>query len=107
MDTSNPTQVELGRPEEIEEGHCKTVSAFGRTVAVFKHEGRLFAVDDECPHRAGPLSLGVIQDSCVVCPLHAWSFELATGAKRGQTSYTVATYDVVEDGGVAYVKRKG
>lgn len=82
------------RFEEIEEGKCKTVDAWGRTIAVYKHEGQLYAVDDECPHRSGPLSLGHIEAGGVVCPLHAWIFDLKTGEKRGQSEMRVATYRV-------------
>jgi Rieske [2Fe-2S] domain len=39
---------------------------------VFEDEGRLFLVEDRCPHRGGPLSLGrrSADDQRVVCPWH-------------------------------------
>ena len=39
---------------------------------VFEHGGRLFLVQDRCPHRGGPLSLGSRSpdDKRVVCPWH-------------------------------------
>jgi nitrite reductase (NADH) small subunit len=52
----------------------------GRPVAVFRtKEDRVFALVDECPHRQGPLSEGIISGSTVTCPLHNWMINLADG----------------------------
>jgi hypothetical protein len=39
---------------------------------VFEHEGRVFLVEDHCPHRGGPLSLGrrSADQKRLVCPWH-------------------------------------
>jgi phenylpropionate dioxygenase-like ring-hydroxylating dioxygenase large terminal subunit len=37
-------------------------------------EGTLHAFGDQCPHRGTALSLGVIEDDCLVCPYHGWSY---------------------------------
>ena len=39
----------------------------------------LVAVDDRCPHMSAPLSLGVLEDCIVGCPLHSGRFDLASG----------------------------
>ena len=52
----------------------------GRPIAVFRtSEDRVFALVDECPHRKGPLSEGIISGSTVTCPLHNWGVELIDG----------------------------
>lgn len=101
--SSPPGRVRVCRLEEIEEGKSLSIEAFGRTVAVFRLGDRAFAVDDECPHRAGPLSLGVIEDGAVVCPLHAWAFDLVTGAKRGQEDCKVRIFQVSVEAGEVYL----
>ena len=50
-----------------------------REVAVFRLRDGVFATDNRCPHKAGPLCDGVVTGSSVVCPLHAWKVNLATG----------------------------
>ena len=53
----------------------------GRPIAVFRTgEDRVFALVDECPHRKGPLSEGIIAGNTVTCPLHNWVIDLAAGA---------------------------
>ena len=49
-------------------------------IAVFRsRDGRIFAVENLCPHRRGPLSEGVVGGGKVICPLHGHKFDLATG----------------------------
>ncbi len=52
----------------------------GRPIAVFRTaEDSLFALVDECPHRKGPLSEGILSGNTVTCPLHNWVIDLADG----------------------------
>ncbi|MHB1847011.1 MAG: nitrite reductase small subunit NirD [Deltaproteobacteria bacterium] len=86
---------------ELVEGKGRCVTVGGRDVALFRVEGRLFAIDNGCPHRGGPLSEGDVSGCLVYCPLHAWSFDLATGVSPGNPRARVETYPVrVTDGQV-------
>lgn len=52
----------------------------GKPVAVFRTaENGVFALIDECPHRRGPLSEGIICGDTVACPLHNWVIRLGDG----------------------------
>jgi nitrite reductase (NADH) small subunit len=52
----------------------------GRPVAVFRTgENAVFALIDECPHRKGPLSEGIVSGNTVTCPLHNWVIGLDDG----------------------------
>ena len=42
-------------------------------------DGQLTVTDNECPHRGGPLGQGVMEQGHVICPWHAWAFDLRTG----------------------------
>jgi nitrite reductase/ring-hydroxylating ferredoxin subunit len=56
------------------------------------------SVDPVCPHRGGPLAEGLTGGTMVVCPLHAWTFDLVTGCCAGGTE-AVGYYPArVEDG---------
>lgn len=63
-------------------GKGETVLLNGRRIAVFNVGGEFYALDDECPHRGGPLGSGWAEgEKCTVaCPLHGWEFDLKTGA---------------------------
>ncbi|MGE4094608.1 MAG: Rieske (2Fe-2S) protein [Candidatus Binatia bacterium] len=66
---------------------------------VFLHQPeQLLATDNHCPHRQGPLADGLVGGGKVVCPLHAWKFDLATGRCLGETA-TIRTYPVREVNG--------
>jgi phenylpropionate dioxygenase-like ring-hydroxylating dioxygenase large terminal subunit len=47
----------------------------GRNFVVWRTPDRnVVAAPDRCPHREAPLSEGSIEDGCLVCPYHGWSF---------------------------------
>ncbi len=49
-------------------------------IAVFRtSDDRVFALEDRCPHRGGPLSQGIVFGERVACPLHGWTVGLADG----------------------------
>lgn len=52
----------------------------GKPVAVFRtSENEVFALTDECPHKKGPLSEGIVSGRTVTCPLHNWVIGLEDG----------------------------
>ena len=68
-------------------------------VAMFKVEGNIYALSNICPHQqASKIYEGFIEDNCVVCPLHGWTFSLETGnlhnGRRGLDTFPVK----IEDG---------
>ncbi|HWU25344.1 MAG TPA: nitrite reductase small subunit NirD [Rhizomicrobium sp.] len=53
----------------------------GRPIAVFRtRDGEIFALIDECPHKQGPLSEGIVAGRTVTCPLHNWMIDLSSGS---------------------------
>jgi nitrite reductase (NADH) small subunit len=55
----------------------------------------VFAVQATCPHKNGPLADGIVGDDKVVCPLHAYKFDLASGEALGNTCEALKTYMVM------------
>ena len=54
--------------------------AAGPNVAVFRTAtDGVFALDDSCPHRGGPLSQGIVFGDRVACSFHNTCVELDTG----------------------------
>jgi nitrite reductase (NADH) small subunit len=73
-------------------------------VAVFRTaEDRVFALDDRCPHRGGPLSQGIVHGTRVACPLHNWTMELDSGEAVSPDQGCVRTYPVNVEQGMVYV----
>jgi nitrite reductase (NADH) small subunit len=86
--------MDLGPVSAIPKGEGRTYTVGTLRVAVFRaRDGRLFATQAECPHRRGPLSEGLLGGTTLICPLHEWSFDLASGmALHGECG--IQTYPV-------------
>ncbi|MCP3142558.1 Rieske (2Fe-2S) protein [Pyxidicoccus xibeiensis] len=69
-----------------------------RRVALVMVEGRLHALEDACPHRGGPLSEGDLAGHLLHCPLHAWPFDVRTGACPRNPGARVHIYEVRVEG---------
>jgi nitrite reductase (NADH) small subunit len=71
-------------------------------VAVFRTgSGEVFALRDQCPHRGGPLSQGIVHGTRVTCPLHDWVIDLTSGKATGADEGATPTFNVrVADGRV-------
>ena len=73
-------RVDLGPVDFIPVGEGRAYVVNDLTIAVFRQrDGRLFATNNHCPHRQGPLADGIFGAGKVICPLHAWKFDLEAG----------------------------
>lgn len=65
----------------------------GRQIALFRVDGAIYAIDNECSHAGGSLCKGPVSGAIVTCPLHGSAFDVTTGAvKRGPASRGQKTY---------------
>jgi len=89
IDLCAVTDVPAGGGKYVEHGH--------RALAVMRFAalgGETFRVmDDHCPHAGGSLSAGTIIDDCVICPWHAWPFNVNTGECPDAEAYRVKVYE--------------
>jgi len=75
-------------------------------IAVFRtRDDAVFALKDECPHKQGPLSQGIVYGDAVACPLHNWRIDLATGEARGPDIGCTRTYETKVQDGLVYLRR--
>lgn len=74
----------------------------GLEIAIFNLGDRFLATNNRCPHSGGPLCDGIVTGASVVCPLHAWKINLASGCVErpaGAREHCIPTYPTrVEDG---------
>jgi nitrite reductase (NADH) small subunit/3-phenylpropionate/trans-cinnamate dioxygenase ferredoxin subunit len=82
------------RVGDLAEGEGRTVEVGNKLIAVFCDHGRLFAIDDVCPHMGASLSGGYVEDGIVTCPWHAWRFRLADGAWADNPRIKIGSYPV-------------
>jgi nitrite reductase (NADH) small subunit len=95
-----PEGIEIGRLADIPRRGARCVRTPMGVIAVFRTmEDRVFALENRCAHRGGPLSEGIVHGASVTCPLHNWVFDLETGKALGADEGEVRTYPVeVVDG---------
>jgi nitrite reductase (NADH) small subunit len=59
---------------------ARPISTCDGPVAIFRTaDDEVYAIRNECPHRKGPLSDGIVHGHFVTCPLHNWVIDLRSG----------------------------
>jgi|GEM_PF-467178 len=94
--------VRIAHVESIPLREGRAVQIAGHDIAVFNLGNRFLAVENKCPHRGGPLADGIVSGGNVVCPLHAWKVDLASGEVTNQPAppRCVKTFPVRVENGV-------
>jgi nitrite reductase (NADH) small subunit len=78
----------------------------GEEIAIFRTaNGSVYALRNQCPHKQGPLSQGIVHDTSVTCPLHNWRISLVTGQALGEDKGCVPTIPVKIEGGRIMLSR--
>jgi nitrite reductase (NADH) small subunit len=73
-------------------------------IALFRTaDDQVFALHDHCPHKAGPLSQGIVHGTTVTCPLHAWKIDLASGAALAPDSGCTPKFPVLVHDGMVHL----
>jgi nitrite reductase (NADH) small subunit len=81
--------------DEVPLGQGRPFVVGKRRISLFRSRtGKIFATDDRCPHKGGPLSDGILVGEQVVCPLHAFRFRAETGECDQPNVCAVAVYPV-------------
>jgi nitrite reductase (NADH) small subunit len=84
-------------------GEAREFAAGSRMLCIANIDGVIRAMDNECPHRGGPLAEGMIEHGRLICPWHGWSFDPATGASDASQE-RVAVYPVTVEAQEVFVK---
>lgn len=99
--------VRIADASEIADGEPFASEWNGEAIALYRHEGEIFAIGDICTHEHVRLSDGWFEGDRIECPLHQSCFEIRTGKviEGGPASEGVASYQVKVEDGAVFVKR--
>jgi len=87
--------IEVGKLEDIPRLGARVIESTQGDIAVFKTASdEVFALLDACPHKAGPLSQGIVHGKSVTCPLHNWVLGLEDGIAKGPDEGCTNTFPV-------------
>ncbi len=89
---------------DLAPGACAEASVDGRPVALFNVDGTFYALSNTCIHRGGPLGQGMLDGCVVMCPWHAWTYDVTTGFSTVNQEIRVTRYDVKVEDGFVFVK---
>lgn len=94
--------VKVARLDEIPRLGARVVRSAGKEIAVFRTaEDQVYAMHDQCPHKGGPLSQGIVAGRQVTCPLHGMRIGLEDGQAAAPDHGCVPTIPAkIEDGAV-------
>ena len=97
--------IEVVGVEDIPKLGSRVIKTESANIAIFRNaQDQIFAIKDQCPHKQGPLSQGIVHGSSVTCPLHNWKIDLSTGRVLSPDEGCVNTYAVRVKSKRVYIK---
>jgi nitrite reductase/ring-hydroxylating ferredoxin subunit len=124
-ETSTRQRHRVAPIEEIPDRGGVLLDLGGREIGIFKCDGKLYAYENRCVHRGGPVCSGTILGKTelelnqrgevlreyldddqmrLICPWHGWEYDLATGEVAHDRRFRLRSYDVEVVEGVVYVE---
>ena len=108
--------LDIGPVGQIAPGNARTLPVRGgdgtlihETAIFHPSDNHFYALVNRCPHKAGPLSQGIVHGNVVTCPLHSWNISLKTGEALGESAEEkggcVPTIPLKVDAGRIYLLR--
>ena len=83
------------KPDSVHAVRCQG----GSVLALVCLGGQLYALENTCPHRGGPLAGGKLVAGELACPWHGFRFDPRTGAATVPTPHPPATSVLVRIAG--------
>jgi len=64
---------------DIPDGERLIVQVGDRSIGVFHHGGKWYALLNYCLHRGGPVATGSLEGDTLTCPWHGYQYDVTTG----------------------------
>jgi len=98
--------LEITAVEEIPLLGSRVIETDTVDIAIFRaKEDKIYAIKDQCPHKQGPLSQGIMHGDSVSCPLHNWKISLVSGEALGVDEGCTNVYETKVEEGIIFLKR--
>jgi nitrite reductase/ring-hydroxylating ferredoxin subunit len=86
--------LRAAKMEEVPAGTIREYALEGKVIALANVGGKLFAINNVCLHRGGPLGEGELEGQKVTCPWHGWQYDVTTGKLAANPAVGVETFPV-------------
>lgn len=94
---------DVARTSDLPPGSRKLLTVEGQRLALFNVEGQLYAIENRCPHRGGPIGAGGLCGTMLTCPWHGQQFDVSAGGSASTSDAGLRTYRVCVEGDVVLV----
>ena len=75
--------IKIAEIGDVPPGAGRAFDVEGSSVAVFNVDGRLYAIDDSCPHQGSSLAMGSLEGYVVTCRSHGLKVNVSPGGQPG------------------------
>lgn len=99
----NSNFVKVAALSDVAEGKPRAVRVEGHSIALFQHEGAVYATDNQCPHMGYPLVRGRVRKGVLSCDWHGWSYDMEGGGCFTGGCDDLATFPVEVRNGAIYI----
>ena len=79
MSSTASNFVKVAALNELAEGKPRAIKVEGQSIALFQHNGNIYATDNQCPHMGYPLTRGRVRGGVLTCDWHGWSYDMRGG----------------------------
>lgn len=86
--------LRAARKDEIPAGSIREFAIEGKAIAIANVGGKIYAINNTCLHRGGPLAEGDLDGSTVTCPWHGWQYDVTSGKLTMNPAVGVQCYPV-------------
>jgi nitrite reductase (NADH) small subunit len=84
--------IRAAKVSELALGAIGEFQVEGKAVALANVGGTIYAINNTCLHRGGPLGEGTLEGKIVTCPWHGWQFDVTNGKEIQNPAQGVACY---------------
>ena len=83
---SEVTEHEIPFAKDLKDGDMRALQVGTVQILISRYNGELYATGNSCPHRGAPMNTGLLVGDKLICPWHAASFNIVSGALEQQPS---------------------
>lgn len=87
-----------GKADLPASSEAREIAVAERMLCIANENGSISVMDNVCPHRGGPLGQGMLEGGKLICPWHAWAFDLKSGEAVHAPQVKVPVYEIKLDG---------
>jgi nitrite reductase (NADH) small subunit len=95
--------IKVAELDQLRPGARKLCTVDDRRIALFNLDGTIYAIDNHCTHRDGPVGAGQLNNTVITCPWHGWRFDVATGRCLESEGKDLRQYPVSVEGNVVLI----